>query len=1065
MKEINCSCPSLCRIALALMVFYFAFACPAKAQFDDDEAPAADSPQVQKVFATIELAKMAAEADQPEVSFEAIRRIATIGPVINKVDLGGLLSSPQQNSSMNMSRNTSMNPQQQSAGKVSAKMIQVSDLWVKKNFDPQRAYDVWFEQVFPKDSANTINLHAQSNLNPNQVTYNSFSLSTNVPAATPKTGAQCLIDWAVKADKVALVEQELTKRAAQPGNADLVWLFQIWFADAKQSAAEVYETILTELEPKLGAQIVGIHSDVKTNAVRGAMKKLPSNSELKSRLKKSFLKALPTSSNWNSNPSNTQFLCELILESIEANEVDAADSVAEAVLSQWSSLRANNAEYVRSMESQAFQELSHAAFDKKAFKLGSIWMQRSSIGGNNQQGDLFPLRSETTQQWLKCPPDIRYDVLSKNIWTTPMLGLSQWGSMMPQFLTSTLFRSNSQSPIQQLASPSALSVSVAEWMMRDAIALGRRTEIEKKIQELGDSKSDDLLLAKLVWSKANDQPIDLKSLIEAAKDGEGKEISRLRRLVPADGAPLALEVEIAERAVRDNNFRELGVDLANRLLAACLKHNNTALMSQCRSLLHLAKKEANKSSITHEQLKHFVEASDWDGGAVLDGIPSKAIWLPRNESKSSWGHETSLMQSYLFLKYPLMGDFEIAFKARDGSYSEPGVTLGGILTEFCPYNKTVALSSIGYRHSGSVNKKFEAYKQGDWNEYHIKRNAKEFQVSINGQHAVTIPSEGTSTTPFFALGAQSYRSSTFDELRITGKVTIPRQVELCTPRLAGWSAYYTNQWLEPIQLMESVQAESSGDSDDPFGASESDNSQQGYEFENEEMQKFPYWYGQQNGDADYAWKFSNDSLESVDQKLAREFRIEEMENSGANIPDETRKLLEQPPKEPRTISLIYYQRPLCDGESIELEFYQDTKPEQVEGKSRSLPLSISPIIGRVAMLIDQPDIALRWIAGQGEKEWLGTEPDQRVVDPAARQTAKPQIKERDWNTMTILYIKNSVVLSINGQKLYERKWETNVAPQFGLYHQPDSTQVRVRNVRLSGNWPEKLPENLFELTQ
>jgi hypothetical protein len=597
-------------------------------------------------------------------------------------------------------------------------------------------------------------------------------------------------------------------------------------------------------------------------------------------------------------------------------------------------------------------------------------------------------------------------------------------------------------------------------LMRDAIAIGKQTEIEQKLSGLAESKSDDLRLAKLIWSKANNQAIDLAELVkDVPAEAEGKATASIQRLVAADSPPLAIELEIAELALRNPDTKQLGIEFTNRLIEACMKHNKTAFLSQCRSLIHSVNVGSGKAPATQDRLKHFAEASDWDGGAILDGIPSKSIWLARNDSLTSWGHETSAMQSYLFLKYPLAGDFEIEFKARDGSYAEPGIAIGGILTEFCPYNKSIALSSIGYRHMGSVNKKFGKYKQGEWNQYRVKHSAEDFRVFINGQEAVTIPAP-QSTSPFFGLGAKSYRSSSFDEMKFTGKTEIPRKVELCSTRLAGWSAYYTQQLLEPIQLMMKVE----GDSQSDEGVDEDEFNQQGYHFDSDESRTFPYWYGQDNGDAAYPWVFKEGVLESADQKIARQARLDEMESKGTAIDPYVRQIFLNEPKKLRTIGLIYYQRPLCDEETIELEFYQDTSPDRVEGKS-PLPISISPTIGRTAMLLDQPDISLRWLAGSGEQQWLGTDPEQRIVDPQARQLSKAQIKEKDWNAMSIRWNQGVATLSINGQSIYERRWEANVAPQFGLYHHPNQSQVKVRNVRLTGNWPETLPENLFELVQ
>ncbi len=257
-----------------------------------------ESAQSQKVFAALELAKMAAEANQPEVSFEAVRRIAAAGPVISKVDLGGLLSSPQQSSSISISSNPrAAPPQQQTASRIAAKMIEVNDLWQKNAFDPLEAYGVWLEHVLPSKSANVIHLHSQTSAVPNQNSNTGISLFGISTKPPQKCGAQCLIEWATKADEVDSIEQELDKRLSKPGNSDLSWLFKVWIADAKNALSEVYESILAEIEPKLSNQLVGYASELKTHAIREALKKLPAESELKSRFKKSFLKALPTTSN------------------------------------------------------------------------------------------------------------------------------------------------------------------------------------------------------------------------------------------------------------------------------------------------------------------------------------------------------------------------------------------------------------------------------------------------------------------------------------------------------------------------------------------------------------------------------------------------------------------------------------------------------------------------------------------------------------------------------------------------------------------------------------------------
>ena len=300
-----------CDLPLLLLFLFATLVKPAYAQFDD-ETKSTESPQEKKVLAALELAKMAAEINQPEISFEAVRRVSLTGPVISKVDLGGLLSNPQQNNSISASSTSNTaTPQQQAAARVAAKMIEVNELWVKKKYDAGLAYDVWFEHVFPTESPNVIQLHSQPPANTDRNSNSGFPSIVSANIVPPKAGAQCLIEWAAKTDKVGAIEQELTKRLQQPGNAELGWLFKVWIADASKATSEVYASILAEIEPKMATYIVGNHSELKTHAIREALKKLPADSELKIRFKKAFLKALPTTSHWSGKPENLNWLREL----------------------------------------------------------------------------------------------------------------------------------------------------------------------------------------------------------------------------------------------------------------------------------------------------------------------------------------------------------------------------------------------------------------------------------------------------------------------------------------------------------------------------------------------------------------------------------------------------------------------------------------------------------------------------------------------------------------------------------------------------------------------------------
>lgn len=146
-------------------------------------------------------------------------------------------------------------------------------------------------------------------------------------------------------------------------------------------------------------------------------------------------------------------------------------------------------------------------------------------------------------------------------------------------------------------------------------------------------------------------------------------------------------------------------------------------------------------------------------------------------------------------------------------------------------------------------------------------------------------------------------------------------------------------------------------------------------------------------------------------------------------------------------SRLVYQRPLQNGESISYEFQYE--PGQLEAH---------PALGRIALLIEPEGVRLHWITN-GDREWIGLAEDNAVVEPLNRRGQKPlQLVAGQWNRVTLALENDTLTLSLNDAAIYVREMETDSERTFGFYHDQTRSEVRVRNVVMRGDWPERLTD-------
>ena len=92
-----------------------------------------------------------------------------------------------------------------------------------------------------------------------------------------------------------------------------------------------------------------------------------------------------------------------------------------------------------------------------------------------------------------------------------------------------------------------------------------------------------------------------------------------------------------------------------------------------------------------------------------------------------------------------------------------------------------------------------------------------------------------------------------------------------------------------------------------------------------------------------------------------------------------------------------------------------------------------------------------------DNEWTGLGEDNAIIEPLNRRGPQSlPIKNEDWNSVTLKISADKIGLSLNGEEIYERSIADISNRHIGFYHDRNTSGVQIRNVVLTGNWPDKL---------
>ena len=144
---------------------------------------------------------------------------------------------------------------------------------------------------------------------------------------------------------------------------------------------------------------------------------------------------------------------------------------------------------------------------------------------------------------------------------------------------------------------------------------------------------------------------------------------------------------------------------------------------------------------------------------------------------------------------------------------------------------------------------------------------------------------------------------------------------------------------------------------------------------------------------------------------------------------------------------LHYHRPLLEDGEIEYEFYY--RP----GKSL-----VHPALDQIAFLLAPEGIRIHRLTTPADAR-SGLSIDNVIDEPANRRgPAKLPLKEHAWNRAVLAVAGDTVTITINGEKVFERSIEPTNQRTFGLFHYADETEARVRKVNYRGNWPKQFPK-------
>lgn len=143
--------------------------------------------------------------------------------------------------------------------------------------------------------------------------------------------------------------------------------------------------------------------------------------------------------------------------------------------------------------------------------------------------------------------------------------------------------------------------------------------------------------------------------------------------------------------------------------------------------------------------------------------------------------------------------------------------------------------------------------------------------------------------------------------------------------------------------------------------------------------------------------------------------------------------------------LLTYHWPIVGDSNLRWEFFYR------EGQSL-----VCPALGRKAFLLHSDGVQWHWVTN-GIWDGSDVDPAGRYSSPVGEQSRAVPLQNDAWNSAELEIQGDRLLLEVNGQQVYSGDIHATNDRRFGMFHFSDQTQAMFRNVVLTGDWPNTLP--------
>ncbi|HEX7447792.1 MAG TPA: DUF1583 domain-containing protein, partial [Pirellulales bacterium] len=737
--------------------------------------PAATLPQFDQAM---EIAKLASEHDLHELSLRAVREALRPGPpaLPMKVMQGGARVVRSSRS------NQPDNDQTQIAQRVEQRLSQLDAVWKRHSAPPEAVYDALVAAIMPEGRPGELTLYAPP--------------LAAASLANPTSGGKLLVEWTMRAGRADSLRKQVVARLEQP-LAQLpghVLLAQLAQAGGDRAAAIEHFAWLAE---RISGETLQSSAELACHAALPAL----ADDELAPKaiaIVETAAKNLAAQTNQNSNDEPAASLLMLVGRhqlrhgDAEAGRKHLLDYLA--VCQQMNMRYVGEYGVVRRKEQLAKVATELALADQLDEALDMLGQFSDTPTSANQgQAGVAAATTAVLRQLALLPADERYERLSK--WSLPAndrKSVRLLAGFMPRDAVPEAFASIGYAP-RGLTNASGDLVNTFDLLVdsaREAGQLDALAEVARQAASDVDQKVENAAALYVLAELARGRPENARATVSSLT----KELSQNIPAQEDRSKPTPWSDYLAANVCASNAaLHDVGGEMLTNVLAYAQRTQDHPLLSHLR--IDLGEQTARRAG--GGRLIHLDRLVPWQPAVFLSagfhrGGAARPWWSVDGKQAVHVGGAES---DHLIFNYPLTGTFEISADLLDGRWAEANLGYGGLcLEEFTTANYALVYP-VG--HHEQIQRTMVSRRADGFNRYTIQVEPGSVRFLINGQQ-VFHEADASSTAPWLDLFTSRERTTAFRNVRISGKPTIPREVQLVKgDRLDGWLAHFYNESQPP----------------------------------------------------------------------------------------------------------------------------------------------------------------------------------------------------------------------------------------------------------------------------